>query len=355
MLIPSSFQAVQMQLAGPVPVPLYHRYVEFKPFVAGMFTSHSLRGRILNRALHHQHARIYNYDRSTLYGLFHEPCVGMTKQFLDFVHYDQGGRIYTYILTLDAHWHFTETGKEFGIDLLSKHTMHSDVSIYIAFSGEFFIRRLKHPHKNRQGSPDPITSALPPAPEPDEQLEDQSKPAEPSKDPGMYELVIDNDSGTYRPNAKYLPALKEFMAHNLPGLRIVTLDSQADAEKMGKLKDQQRERKKASGTQMTYLQNTSESSLSSSDEEELQSRAGGGPRKTPMQRAAEDVRHHTQQAKVLVGHGHGHGLGDDGQTQDGGIVGKKAPALGNDPKEAAREEGGGPTLSEKVFNAQTQA
>jgi hypothetical protein len=34
--------------------------------------------------------------------------------------------------------------KEFGIDLLSKDTMHSDISIYVAFSRESFIRRPLH-------------------------------------------------------------------------------------------------------------------------------------------------------------------------------------------------------------------
>lgn len=270
-----NFQAVQMQLRGPVPPELYHRYVEFKPFVAGMFTDKSLRGRILNRALHHQHARIYNYDKSTLYGSFQEPCTDLTKKFLDFVNYDEGGRIFTYVLTLDAHLRFTETGKEFGIDLLSKHTMHSDVSIYIAFSGEFFIRRLKHPHHQRStsdhgGDPD----VLPPE---DEDVEEERSKKDNVKyqDPKYYELVIDNDSGTYRPNAKLLPKLREFLEANLPGLRVMTLDCQADEEKMNKLKDEQREKKQHSGAQITYLQNNSNSSISSSDEEELNERAEG--------------------------------------------------------------------------------
>ena len=59
----SSFQANQLQLAGPVPAALYHRYVEFRPFVKGMFTSKSFRGWILHRALQHQHNRIYNYSK----------------------------------------------------------------------------------------------------------------------------------------------------------------------------------------------------------------------------------------------------------------------------------------------------
>lgn len=283
-----NFQAVQMQLRGPVPESMYHRYVEFKPFIAGMFTDVSFRGRILNRALHHQHARIYNYDTSTIYGVYEKPCIEMTKQFLEFCHHGAGGRIYTYVLSLDGLFRFTETGKEFGIDMLSKHTMHSDVSIYIAFSGEFFIRRLKRPHNHRhsRGASDMSNASAasspterfadlaPPGPESDDDEEGHHKP-EVSKEPSHYELIIDNDSGTYRPNAKLLPHLKEFFEVNFPGLRVATMDSQSDAEVMKKLKEEQRDYKKHSGNEMTYLQNSSASSFSSSDEEELDRKAQG--------------------------------------------------------------------------------
>ncbi|MCJ1313413.1 hypothetical protein MMC25_007091 [Agyrium rufum] len=275
------FQSNQIQLAGPVPEQLYHRYVEFKPFVAGMFTSHSLRGRILNRALHHQHSRIYNYDRSTTYGSLPFPSKDLTKQFLDLVHYDQGGRIYTYVLTLDGQWRFTETGKEFGIDLLSKHTMHSDVAIYIAWSGEFFIRRLKNAWKDPedQDTHPPVDMSGGP-PEDD-----------PPKDPSYYQLVIDNDSGTYRPNAELLPLLKEFMHKNLPGLKITTLDCRKDEEKMGKMKTEQRERKKAEGKGQVYVQgNSSDSSLSSSDEEDLQAADGQGKQRNKLQQIGHDAK-----------------------------------------------------------------
>lgn len=283
-----NFQAVQMQLRGPVPVEMYHRYVEFKPFIAGMFTDVTLRGRILNRALHHQHARIYNYDTTTVYGVFEQPCVEMTRQFLEFCHYDQGGRTYTYVLSLDGLLRFTETGKEFGIDMLSKHTMHSDVSIYIAFSGEFFIRRLKHPRTTRLQSQSPTANSehdqdlaaeiAPPTVDKendsDNHLVEHSHNDIP-KDPSYYVLIIDNDSGTYRPKADLLPRLQEFMSQNFPGLRVATLDCQKDEELMKKLKDEQREQKNDSGKQMTYMQNSSMSSLSSSDEEKLDARVSG--------------------------------------------------------------------------------
>ncbi|KAL8843575.1 MAG: hypothetical protein Q9170_000079 [Blastenia crenularia] len=258
-----NFQANQFQLAGPVPPPLYHRYVEFRPFIAGMFTGRSLRGRILNRALHHQHSRIYSYDRTTVYGSFPSPSKDMTLQLLNLVNYDRGGRIFTYVLTLDGMWRFTETGKEFGIDLLSKHTMHSDVNIYIAFSGEFFVRRLKTPHKG------PFESGQ--ETHPAAEIDGGPPHADPPSDPSYYALYIDNDSGTYRPNAKNLPLLKQFMEKNFPGLKIVTLDCSADADRMGKLKKEQRERKKAEGKGTVVMQDDG-SSLSSSDEEELEER-----------------------------------------------------------------------------------
>lgn len=277
-----SFQAIQIQLQGPVPAELYHRYVEFKPFVAGMFTSRSLRGRILNRALHHQHERIYNFDRATLNGQFPGPCTEFTQKFLEFCHYAQGGRIFTYVLTLDGQFRFTETGKEFGIDLLSKHTMHSNVSIYIAYSGEFFVRRLKHRHRH-DASETEIPVEEPPA----------ETATEISTDPREYELFIDNDSGTYRPNAKYLYLLKEFFSKNFVGLRVTTLDCQEDAERMGELKNEQREFKKKEAGQMTFLQQSSTSSfsISSSDEDELNERSGTASKKRgDFSRKVHDMR-----------------------------------------------------------------
>ncbi|KAI9664985.1 MAG: hypothetical protein M1821_006433 [Bathelium mastoideum] len=273
-----NFQANQIQLEGPVPSKLYHRYVEFKPFVKGMFTKTGIRGFILSKALHHQHARVYNFSGTTEHGVFNHndpiPTPDLTAKFLELVHYDKGGRIFTYVITLDALWRFTETGKEFGIDMLSKHTMHSDVSIYIAFSGEFFIRRLKHPH--RPNTATSSTSTNSPDPDannpthPPHDIDGGPPKADPPRDPAYYELIIDNDSGTYRPNPATLPLLRTFLQERLPGLKIVTLDCQADAEKMGRWKDEQRQRKKAEGQPVVYTQHANRSgSISSSDEEDL--------------------------------------------------------------------------------------
>lgn len=286
-----NFQANQFQLRGPVPPELYHRYVEFRPFISTLFTSKGLRGLILHKGLQIQHNKVYNYNRDTEYGVFRHPSEDMTRQFLDMVHHDEGGRIFTYVILLDALMRFTETGKEFGIDMLSKHTMHSDASIYIAFSGEFFVRRLEHPDReppehaeastsgkahqakstrdaeaktgNKTHPPDPVSDGPPSSP--------------PPRDPRYYELIIDNDSGTYRPNAKLLPLLKKFLGANFPGIKITTLDCGKDKELMDKLKKQQREIKKKEGKGPppggpVFTQLDDGSSVSSNDEEALDAR-----------------------------------------------------------------------------------
>jgi hypothetical protein len=260
-----SFQANQMQLHGPVPAELYHRYVEFSPFVKGMFTKSGIRGFFLHKALEHQHDQIYRFDGTTKFGyLSVDPSEETTLKFLDLVHFDEGGRIFTYILTLDSLLRFTETGKEFKIDLLSKHTMHSDVSIYVAFSGEFFVRRLKY--------------AVEPPPEvggnnkshPPDEIDGGPPHEKPPRDPRYYELVIDNDSGTYRPLAELLPKFREFLEYNFPGLKIVTLDCKADTELMERSKREQRERKAEDGREIVFKQvHHDDSSIASSDEEAL--------------------------------------------------------------------------------------
>ena len=260
-----NFQANQFQLQGPVPQHLYHRYVEFKPFVKGMFSRSGFRGYLLNKALHHQHARVYNFDRATRYGSFESPSEATSLQFLDMVHYDQGGRIFTYVLTLDGHFRFTETGEEFGIDLLSKHTMHSDVSDYIAFSGEFMVRRLRDPEK---GPTEAGQASHPP-----NDIEGGPPHGEAPHDAALYELIIDNDSGTYRPNGKYLPQLKAFMEGNFPGLKIRALA--CDDDELARMKEEQKENKEAEGDHRTYLQTSDAGSISSSDEEHLERRTGG--------------------------------------------------------------------------------
>lgn len=129
MLADDSFQANEIQLRGPVPNELYHRYVEFKSFVSRMYEPKRLRGRGLHYVLHRQHEQIYHFDAVTEYGRLEGPGRAMTRRFLDMAHWGEGGRIFTYVLRLDGLMRFTETGPEFGIDMLSKHVMHADLDV----------------------------------------------------------------------------------------------------------------------------------------------------------------------------------------------------------------------------------
>ncbi|KAM0274324.1 hypothetical protein ACHAQH_007959 [Verticillium albo-atrum] len=216
------FQSSEMQLSGPVPPELYHRYVEFRHIIGSMFTSKGLRGRILSRALHKQHRRVYRHKvTSEIKPL--EPCtVEASTEFLRLAHYGDGGRIFTYVLTLDGRLRFTETGKEFSIDLLSKHTMHSDVARYVACAGEFFIQRLDRPHTSSSSHTEEergrrMFSNLSISGSFHEHLDT------PSNSPSYYQLIIDNESGTYRPDKSILPIFASYLRHNFPGLNIRTM------------------------------------------------------------------------------------------------------------------------------------
>ncbi|OIW22613.1 hypothetical protein CONLIGDRAFT_217247 [Coniochaeta ligniaria NRRL 30616] len=327
------FQANEIQLAGPVPPKLYHRYVEFRPIIGRMFASTGLRGKVLNMALHKQHNRVYNFDSSTEWGTFKPRSEEASLQFLKMAHFDEGGRLFTYVLSLDGLLRFTETGREFGIDLLSKHTMHSDVARYIACSGEFFIRRLAHPDASSDAEPDEPTH-------PDQNLPGGPPNDPPPPEPRLYQLVIDNDSGTYRPDKSVLPDLREFLQQNFPGLGVVTMD--CGDEKLKKMKKRQMEIKKSEGKPMNMVLNRSpsSSSFSSDDESRLGALESGhdvdAPLKSKKERAWEALEdpNRLKNLKDFMGgghegnkdHSHDHAHSTASESADGQAGGSRAPA-----------------------------
>jgi hypothetical protein len=315
--------------------------VEYRPLISWIFNGKGIRGWLLSRALHMQHRRIYCYDPTTKFGLVRTPPAiskieaggegnqevedcdefAASKQFLEMVHWDEkphkdlpGGRLYTYVITLQGEWRFTETGPEFTVDFLSKHSMHSDVSKEVAFAGEFFIRRRRRrggmkysdeKQKSEQIDPDKPDGKTESTKEEETEFEEpgaarkdeenitesgresksdemegltqasssedlriSNKPAHPtgkSRDPRHFVLIIDNDSGTYRPDKKTLPSLQKYLERNLPGLKVKAMA--CDDEKLKKWKEEQKP-KKAVLKAKKAEQSSSSSSSSSSDNED---------------------------------------------------------------------------------------
>jgi len=208
--------------------------VGYRPFIERMFANSGIKGRLLHRALHKQYATIYGYGKDTEWGVV-EPPDGdedagraFAEKFLRMTSFGTQGRVFTYVITLDGEMRFTETGEEFAIELLSKHSMHADVAKEIAYSGEFFVR-LMEGREGESGERDEVN------------LGDEPQ----DEDPEHYQLVIDNDSGTYRPQKELLPILEEFLADgdNFGGLRRVLAVDCFD-ERLEKWKEERKETKR---------------------------------------------------------------------------------------------------------------
>ncbi|KAI0669157.1 hypothetical protein C8Q78DRAFT_1080455 [Trametes maxima] len=297
-----SFIANRLQLAGPVPASLRHRYVGFAPFVKAMFKARGIEGIILNRALHKQHRAIYKWDANTIWGVTEEcggketpngeahdpkaplpsdrPNEAFARKFLEMAAYGTEGRIFTYVIMLNGEWRFTETGEEFAIQLLSKHTMHADVAREIAYSGEFFIRRVhvpRHSSERRAGrSPSNGDVTHPSEDDPGGYSTESGGDREErhTLPPSAYELVIDNDSGTYRPRKDLLPTLEAYLSRpaNLGALGRVRAMDGFD-ERLNRWKEQRAEAKKrarggdkSKGAVRQASMSSLSSSSSSSDE-----------------------------------------------------------------------------------------
>ena len=103
--------------------------------------------------------------------------------------------IYTYIIsTSDDSLRFSETGAAFFADFASKHALHSNCAESVRYSGEF--------HPRPVGGWENFT---------DEKTDESVG----------WEIVFDNNSGTYAPDAALLPKVKEVMELNFPGLNVV--------------------------------------------------------------------------------------------------------------------------------------
>ncbi|TFY63582.1 hypothetical protein EVJ58_g3166 [Rhodofomes roseus] len=106
--------------------------------------------------------------------------------------------VYTYVISVDDDsMRFSETGARYLVNMVSKHWLHSDCATAVRFAGEF--------HPRPEGGWDKFS----------DDMRDEDV---------RWELVIDNNSGTYAPKKELLPALKRVLEMNLLGFTILALD-----------------------------------------------------------------------------------------------------------------------------------
>ncbi|KAJ3825778.1 hypothetical protein F5878DRAFT_124193 [Lentinula raphanica] len=112
--------------------------------------------------------------------------------------------VYTYIISAeDDSFRFSETGAAFFVDFASKHALHANCCERVRYSGEF------HP---RPRAKDGTWAGW--------QSFDDSIP----DDTVDWEVLIDNNSGTYSPDKAMLPTLQALLEHNFPGFKVQALD-----------------------------------------------------------------------------------------------------------------------------------
>lgn len=105
--------------------------------------------------------------------------------------------VYTYIISTDDDTlRFSETGAAFFVDFASKHALHSNCAKTVRYSGEF--------HPRPVGGWTRFSDAMA-----DEDAE--------------WEIVVDNNSGTYSPDPALLPKVKEIIEVNFSGFGVVAL------------------------------------------------------------------------------------------------------------------------------------
>ncbi|KAJ6576519.1 hypothetical protein DFH09DRAFT_1451863 [Mycena vulgaris] len=232
--LPTTFIANKFQLTGPVPVELRRHYVGYRPFINWMFgdsyrTVHACDksvGVVDDTGVNTSNTTTPQTEEPTKRSTLHEPMSASSEALAR-----EDAKLFTYGITLDGEWRFTETGPEFAIDLSSKHSMHADLALEIAYS---ILSENTNAEKRKSVPEDEIK---PPdsgkAGPSSSQTADQPPP---SRDPKDYELIIDNDSGTYPPKKELLPVLEKWLSdpRRLGGLGSV----KAMDEKLKKMKEE---------------------------------------------------------------------------------------------------------------------
>ncbi|KAG8878267.1 hypothetical protein FRB97_002666 [Tulasnella sp. 331] len=151
-------------------------------------------------AIHSGHKMLYARTTANAFGVLNR-AGDLLQLFKDETTKDRiKPAVYTYIINDDT-WRFSETGAAFFVDFVSKHALHSDVAEEVRYSGEFHWRPVVDGYWGGFHETNP-------------------------NDDGsvQWELVIDNNSGTYCPDKNMLPKLKSLIEYNFPGLKVAALD-----------------------------------------------------------------------------------------------------------------------------------
>ncbi|KAF9910261.1 hypothetical protein EC991_006990 [Linnemannia zychae] len=150
----------------------------------------TLDGLNIRNALHSQHALLYRHGRSTVYG-----ALGTADEVGELLHGDRLRKepdtdlktvVFTYSI-IPKGMYFSETGKAFFQDFMSKHAMHANRATEVLYAGEFRLFRDEH-HNND------------------------------------WTLLIDNNSGTYAPNKEELHKVQQVFQLNFPDLVVKAVD-----------------------------------------------------------------------------------------------------------------------------------
>lgn len=152
----------------------------------------NVQGAALRSALRATHDALYG--ASSPLHTFHAErgCMDDGKDFMDLLEdgvRDGKRRVYTYVL-IDTGLYFSETGAALGKDVLSKHAVLACVAEKVRCAGTF--RFVQMPGTNK------------------------------------FKMVIDNDSGTYRPSNESLQLFVLLLRMNFAGLDMVGLDTVRD-------------------------------------------------------------------------------------------------------------------------------
>jgi hypothetical protein len=150
---------------------------------------------------------------------------------------------------------------------------------------------------------------------PADDLPDGPPHGPPPKEPESYELVIDNDSGTYRPKADYLPVLHDFLHRNFPGLHILVKN--CTDKDLDKIKADQKKIKHEEGENILVGQASDAGSISSSEADELNERAETGrKKKSGLERGVEFMEQPKITLKNMIPGERGRQQREEAETRD---------------------------------------